>query len=37
VTAEAVAELVTRGALPEIAQPFTRARFDRREPTRASA
>ena len=37
VTADAVAELVTRGALPEIAKPFTRARFDRPEPRRASA
>ncbi|TXN47253.1 glycine oxidase ThiO [Methylobacterium sp. WL7] len=37
VTADAVAELVTRGALPEIAKPFTRARFHRPEPRRASA
>lgn len=37
VTADAVAELVTRGALPEIAKPFTRSRFDRPEPRRASA
>lgn len=37
VTADAVAELVTRGALPDIAKPFTRARFHRPEPRRASA
>ncbi|MCB4800994.1 glycine oxidase [Methylobacterium brachiatum] len=37
VTADAVAELVTRGALPDIARPFTRARFDQPEPRRASA
>jgi glycine oxidase len=37
VTADAVAELVTRGALSEIAKPFTRARFHRPEPRRASA
>lgn len=34
-TADAVAELVTRGALPDVAAPFTRARFARDE--RASA
>ena len=37
VTADAVAELITRGALPEIAKPFTRSRFDQPEPRRASA
>lgn len=37
VTAEAVAELITRGALPEVAKPFTRARFDQPESWRASA
>jgi glycine oxidase len=37
VTAEAIAELVTRGALPEVARPFTRARFGRPEPMRESA
>ncbi|MCJ2126126.1 glycine oxidase ThiO [Methylobacterium sp. J-077] len=37
VTADAVAALVMHGALPEIAKPFTRARFDRPEPRRASA
>ncbi|WP_370693805.1 glycine oxidase ThiO [Methylobacterium sp. NEAU K] len=37
VTAEAVAELVTCGALPEVARPFTRARFERPEARRASA
>jgi glycine oxidase len=37
VTADAVAELVTQGALPEIARPFTRDRFGRPEPRRASA
>ena len=37
VTAEAIAALVTDGALPEVARPFTRARFARPEPRRASA
>ncbi|MCJ2062800.1 glycine oxidase ThiO [Methylobacterium sp. J-088] len=37
VTADAVAELVTNGALPEVARPFTRARFVQAEPWRASA
>ena len=37
VTAEAIVELVMRGDLPEIARPFTRARFGRLEPRRASA
>jgi len=37
VTADAVADLVTGGALPKVAQPFTLARFDRPEPRRASA
>ena len=37
VTADAVAELVTSGALPAIARPFTRARFARGEGLRASA
>jgi glycine oxidase len=37
VTADAVAGLVTDGALPEVARPFTRARFARPEPRRASA
>ena len=37
ITADAVAALVTNGALPEIAKPFTRARFDQPEPRRASA
>lgn len=37
VTADAIADLVTGGALPEVARPFTRARFDRPEPRRASA
>ena len=37
VTADAVAELVTKGTLPAIARPFTRARFAREEPRRASA
>ena len=37
VTADAIAELVTHGALPEIAQPFTRSRFDLPVPLRESA
>lgn len=37
VTADAVAELVTTGALPAIAKPFTLARFTRDAPLRASA
>ncbi len=37
VTADAVADLVLRGALPEVARPFTRARFGRPERLRASA
>jgi glycine oxidase len=37
VTADAVAELVTDGALPEVARPFTRARFAMPEPRRATA
>lgn len=37
VTADAVAELVTSGALPAIARPFTRARFALGEGLRASA
>jgi glycine oxidase len=37
VTADAVAELVTHGELPDIARPFTRARFGQPEPRRASA
>ncbi len=37
VTADAVAGLVTTGALPEVARPFTLARFTRAEPRRASA
>ena len=37
VTADAVSELVTDGALPEVARPFTRARFAQAEPWRASA
>ncbi|SDM47237.1 glycine oxidase [Methylobacterium phyllostachyos] len=37
VTADAVAELVTEGALPEVARPFTRARFAQVQPRRASA
>ncbi|MCJ2137879.1 glycine oxidase ThiO [Methylobacterium sp. J-026] len=37
VTADAVAELVMGGALPEFARPFTRARFAQPEPKRASA
>ncbi len=37
VTADAVAELVMGGALPEVARPFTRARFAQPEPRRASA
>jgi glycine oxidase len=36
-TAEAIADLVTRGALPAVAEPFRRARFGRPEPLRASA
>ena len=37
VTAAAIAELVLRGDLPEVARPFTRARFGRPDPRRASA
>ena len=37
ITADAVAELVTTGQLPELARPFTRARFASPEPRRASA
>ena len=37
VTADAVAELITTGALPAIARPFTRARFARDPVLRASA
>ncbi|MGH1572545.1 glycine oxidase ThiO [Methylobacterium sp. P31] len=37
VTADAVADLVTRGALPDVARPFTRSRFEHPEPRRASA
>lgn len=37
VTADAIAALVLRGALPEVARPFTRARFDHPEALRASA
>lgn len=37
VTADAIAELMTHGELPDIARPFTRARFGRPEPRRASA
>ena len=37
VTADAVAALVTAGALPEVARPFTLARFRRPETARASA
>lgn len=37
VTADAVAELITTGALPAIARPFTRARFVRDPVLRASA
>ncbi|MGH1591237.1 glycine oxidase ThiO [Methylobacterium phyllosphaerae] len=37
VTADAVADLVLRGTLPEVARPFTRARFGRPERLRASA
>lgn len=37
VTADAIAALVTTGALPEIAQDFTLARFARAEALRASA
>lgn len=37
VTADAVAELVMDGAMPEVARPFTRARFARLEARRASA
>ena len=37
VSADAIAELVTRGALPDVARPFSRARFGRPEPMRESA
>ncbi|KQS85646.1 glycine oxidase [Methylobacterium sp. Leaf361] len=37
VTADAIAALVLRGALPEVARPFTRARFGQPEALRASA
>ncbi|SDA19442.1 glycine oxidase [Methylobacterium sp. UNC378MF] len=37
VTAQAVAELVLHGALPDVARPFTRARFGQPEVVRASA
>lgn len=37
VTADAVAALLTTGALPDVARPFTLARFRREETTRASA
>jgi glycine oxidase len=37
VTADAVAELVTHGVLPEVARSFTRARFAPAEPRRVSA
>jgi glycine oxidase len=36
-TADAVAALLTGGALPAIAEPFTRARFAAQEPRRVSA
>ena len=37
VTADAVADIVTTGALPEVARPFTLSRFARPERLRASA
>lgn len=37
VTADAVTDLVTTGAVPEVARPFTLARFSRDEPRRALA
>ncbi|WCS25845.1 glycine oxidase ThiO [Methylobacterium sp. NMS14P] len=37
VTADAIAALVLHGALPEVARPFTRARFGQPEALRASA
>lgn len=37
VTADAVAQLVTTGALPDVAKPFTLARFARDASSRASA
>ena len=37
VTADAIAELVMHGELPDVARPFTRARFGQPEPRRATA
>jgi glycine oxidase len=37
ITADAIAGLVTDGVLPEVARPFTLARFGRPEPRRVSA